>query len=59
MRDQNILNQIQVLMNQLKVKNFQHVLTKGKILLKKNPEYIILYNLIGSSYQNLGNNIPE
>ena len=56
MRDQNILNQIQVLMNQLKVKNFQHVLTKGKILLKKNPEQIILYNLIGSSYQNLGNN---
>ena len=57
MKDQNILNQIQVLINQLKVKNFQHVLDKGKILLKKNPEYIILYNLIGSSYQNLGNHI--
>jgi len=57
MKDQNILNQIQILINQLKVKNFQHVLDRGKILLKKNPEYIILYNLIGSSYQNLGNHI--
>ncbi len=57
MKDQNILEQIQILMNQLKVKNFQHVLTKGKVLLKKNPEYVILYNLVGSSYQNLGENI--
>ena len=35
MKDQNILKQIQILMNQLKVKNFQYVLTKGKVLLKK------------------------
>ncbi len=57
MTNHNIFNQIQILMNQLKVKNFDHVLTKGKTLLKKNPEYLILYNLIGSSYQNLGNDI--
>ena len=57
MTNHNIFNQIQILMNQLKVKNFDHVLTKGKILLKKNPEYLILYNLIGSSYQNLGNHV--
>ena len=54
MKDQKILNQIQILINQLKVKNFQHVLDKGKILLRKNPEYIILYNLVGSAQQNLG-----
>ena len=54
MENKVISQQIQILINQFKVKNFQHVLTKGKILLKKNPEYVILYNLIGSSNQNIG-----
>ncbi len=54
MENKIISQQIQILINQFKVKNFQYVLTKGKILLKKNPEYIILYNLIGSSNQNIG-----
>ena len=52
--DKNISQQIQVLINQFNVKNFDHVISKSKIILKKNPEYLILYNLIGSSYQNIG-----
>ena len=31
-----------------------HVILKGKTLIKKNPEYVILYNLIGSAYQSTG-----
>jgi tetratricopeptide (TPR) repeat protein len=57
MDTKNISQEIQVLLNQFNVRNFQLVLTKGKSLLKKNPEYVILYNLIGSSYQNLGDYI--
>ena len=57
MKNQNVPKQIQVLLNQFNVRNFQLVITKGKLLLKKNPEYIILYNLIGSSYQNMGDYI--
>ncbi len=46
--------EIQILINQFNVKNFEHVIKKGKTILNKNPEYTILYNLVGSSYQNLG-----
>lgn len=51
---ENITQQIQILINQFNTKNFELVISKGKVLLKKNPEYVILYNLIGSSYQNIG-----
>ncbi len=57
MKNQKISQEIQILINQFKVKNFEHILSKGKILLKKNPEYIILYNLVGSSCQNIGDHI--
>lgn len=50
----NINQQIQILINQFNVQNFQHVITKSKILIKKNPENIILYNLLGSSLQKVG-----
>ena len=52
--EKNISQQIQVLINQFNAKNFEHVISKAKVILKKNPEYLILYNLIGSSYQNIG-----
>ena len=55
MKSENINQQIQILLNQFNAKNFELVVSKGNILLRKNPEYIILYNLIGSAYQNLGN----
>ena len=52
--EKNISNQIQILLNQFNSKNFNHVIIKAKTLIKKNPEYLVLYNLIGSSYQNIG-----
>ena len=55
MNNKNIAQEIQVLINQFNVKNFDLVISKGNILLKKNPEYVILYNLIGSAHQNNGN----
>ena len=54
MTNQNISGKIQILLNHFSAKNFEHVISNGKILIKKNPEYVILYNLIGSAYQNLG-----
>tara|TARA_Y100000591_G_scaffold330797_1_gene362840 strand:+ start:853 stop:2406 length:1554 start_codon:yes stop_codon:yes gene_type:complete len=55
MNNKNISKEIQVLINQFNVKNFNLVISKGKSLIKKNPEYVILYNLVGSAYQNVGN----
>ena len=49
----NIKEQIQILINQFNAKNFSHVILKAKQLQKKNPRYVILYNLLGSSFQNL------
>ena len=54
MKNTNISNQIQILLNQFNVKNYDHVISKGNTLLKKNPEYAFLYNLVGSAYQNNG-----
>ena len=54
MNNKNISQQIQILINQFKMKNFELVASKGNILLKKNSEYVVLYNLVGSAYQNLG-----
>ena len=54
MRNKDISQQIQILLNQFQTNNFELVVSKGNILLKKNPEYVILYNLIGSAYQKLG-----
>ena len=50
----NINQQLQILLNQFNVQNFQHVITKSKLLIKKNPKNIILYNLLGSSLQKVG-----
>ncbi len=55
MKNKNISKQIQILLNQFNVQNYDHVILKGNTLLKENPEYVILYNLIGSAYQNNGN----
>mgnify|MGYP001281582808 CR=1 FL=1 len=54
MNNKNLSQEIQKLINQFNVKNFDLVITKGNILIKKNPEFIILYNLVGSAQQNLG-----
>ena len=41
--DNNINQQLQILLNQFNVKNFQLVITKSKLLIKKKPRkyYII------------------
>jgi tetratricopeptide (TPR) repeat protein len=54
MNNQQITQKVQILINQFKAQNFDLVISKGKALLKSNPEYVILYNLVGSSYQNKG-----
>ena len=51
----NIKNDIQILINLFNVAKFDLVVIKAKKLIRKYPEYVILYNLLGSAYQNIGN----
>ena len=46
--------QINNLFNLFKVGNYDLVITKGKKIIKTYPEYVILYNIIGSAYLNNG-----
>ena len=57
--DKNLSQQIQILINQFNARNYNLVISKGNLLLKKNPEYVILYNLVGSAYQNNGDYISS
>ena len=54
MKNKNISENIQILVNQFNAKNFREVINKGNTLIKKNPEFVILYNIVGSAYQNEG-----
>ena len=54
MINKNIENDIKVLLNLFKTGNFNLVITKCKRLIKEFPEYLILYNILGSGYQNIG-----
>ena len=54
MNEKNIKNQVEILLNQFNAKNFDEVINKSLQLIKQNPEFVILYNLLGSSYQNKG-----
>ena len=54
MKEDFLHNEIKKLINNFNGKNFNLVISKGSKYLRKFPEYVILYNLIGSSYQNLG-----
>ena len=51
----DINNEIKVLMNHFNAKQFNFVNQKSLKLLKKFPKVIILYNLLGSSLQNIVN----
>ena len=55
MTDKDINQEIKILINQFNAQNFEHVILKSKTLIKKNSQYVILYNLLGSAYQNTGN----
>lgn len=52
----NLLNKekIQILINNFNSKNYNFVISKTKSYIKKNPNTLILYNILGSSYQNIG-----
>ncbi len=54
MNKNKISQQIQILINQFNAKNYENVIIKSRTLIKKNYNLIILYNLLGSSYQNIG-----
>ena len=56
MNNQSELNdEIKVLINHFNANNFGFVIEKSLKLVKKFPDSIILYNLLGSSLQNIGN----
>ena len=50
----NIENEIKVLLNLFSSAKFDILITRAKKLIKKFPEYLILYNILGSTYQNIG-----
>ena len=50
----NIENDIKILLNLFSAGKYDVVLTKTKKLIREFPEYLILYNILGSSYQNVG-----
>ena len=56
MNNQNkIENEIKLLLNHYNAKNFAFVIQKCVKLVKEFPNSIMLYNLLGSSLQNIGN----
>ena len=50
----NIEKDIKTLLNLFNTNKFNLAISKAKKLIRKNPEYLILYNILGSSYQNVG-----
>ena len=50
-----IENEIKILLNLFNATKFDLVISKSKRLIREFPEYIILYNILGSAYQNTGN----
>ncbi len=49
-------NDIQILVNNLNIKNYNFVITKANKYLKNFPQETILSNLLGLSYQGIGQN---
>ena len=54
MKNNYIEKKIPILLNGFNSRQFNDVILRAEALIKKFPEYIILYNLLGSSYQNIG-----
>ena len=50
----NIESKIKTLLNLFNANNYDLVILKSKRLIKEFPEYVILYNFLGSAYQNVG-----
>ena len=50
----NIKNEIKTLVNLFNASKYELVISKGKKIIKKNPEYLVLYNILGSAHLNIG-----
>ena len=50
----NIENEIKILLNLFNSGEYNILISKTKKLVKKIPEYLILYNILGSAYQQIG-----
>ena len=50
----NIENEIKILLNLFNSAKYDILISKAKKLIKKIPEYLILYNILGSAYQSIG-----
>ena len=50
----NIENEIKTLVNLFNASKYELVISKGKKIIKKNPEYLVLYNILGSAHLNIG-----
>ena len=51
----NIEDNIKILLNLFNTGKYDLVLTRSKKLIREFPHYLVLYNILGSSYQNMGN----
>ena len=49
-----IENEIQILLNLFNSRKFNDLIIKSKKVIRKYPNYLILYNILGSAYQNIG-----
>ena len=51
----DLKNEIKILLSLFNAGKFESVIIKSKKLIRKFPEYVILYNILGSAYQNCNN----
>ena len=50
----NIEDNIKILLKLFNATKYDLVISKSKNLIRKFPQYLILYNILGSAYQNIG-----
>ena len=51
----NLNNEIQIIINRFKINDFDYVINKSSVLLKKIPDNDLLWNIKGLSHQSQGN----
>ncbi len=51
----NLNNEIQIIINRFKINDFNYVINKSSVLLKKIPDNDLLWNIKGLSHQSQGN----
>ena len=53
-KNQKLEQEVSSIINQFNVGYHEAVISKVKKIIKKFPEYLILYNILGSAYQQIG-----